>query len=97
MNIILSIEIKMNYWEYHVIEMSPIHGTTCTVKTNNIQNKNQIKILRNFLEKRDFKGFTEWWKEHLGLIHKQITVSFGPGLRKWLKEYNKKESQEGGK
>lgn len=94
MNVIISIEIKMNYYEYHVIEMSPINGSTYTKKTGSIQNKNLIQELKKFLEERDFGGLTAWWKEHLDIIHKQITLSFGPNLRNWIKEYNKRTSKE---
>ena len=90
MQAIISIEQHLTYLTYHIviIKDSFLH----TFAARQITSCKEIKKIMDAIYTCDFSKLTEFFKEKEGLIHYQITYSYGPNIR-----LNMKNKAKGGK
>lgn len=89
MSAIISIEQHLNFLTYHIVIIKDAYIHTFCAKQ--ISSAKKINKIMSCIYKCDFAGLTEFFKEEEGLIHFQITYSYGPNIRKNMKLKSQKE------
>lgn len=80
---IISIEQHLTFLTYHVIIIKDAYIHTYCAKQ--ISSSKKIKKILDCIFAGSHAGLTEFFKEEEGLLHHQITYSYGPNIRKTMK------------
>lgn len=83
MQAIVSLEQHLSYLTYHIIIIKDafIH----TYSARQLTSAKKINKIMEHIYNCNFAGLTDFFKEEEGLIHCQITYSYGPNIRKNMK------------
>lgn len=84
----------MNGWSFHIIQLDAISGKTITLTIGSIISRAEINKVRKFIEDYDYENHIKYWSKKLNIVHKTITISYGPVLRDWINRYNEKIKKE---
>lgn len=93
MQALISIEQHLSYLTYHIVLIKG--GYVHTFAAKQISSAKKINKIISCIFNCDFNQLTEFFKEEEGLIHQQITYSYGPNIRKQMRK-NTQNSQQGG-
>lgn len=91
--IIISIEALINSLSVHILAQEPF-GKTITVLTCYINSPKKMKEIRYFIGHNKKNDLALWFKKEYNLNHSKITISYGPEVRKWLKNLKGEDYNE---
>jgi len=91
--IIISLELNPDSLQAHIIRTNQTSIITQTTKS--IINKNDVDLILNNILNNDFRDNIEYFKNKFGLMHQQITFSYGPHLRVYIKTHRFKSGNSG--
>lgn len=82
---IISLEIYINMFTVHIITQKFL-GNTYTYRTGTIKSRTVQNQLFKWIMNNDFENLINYFKKEYDLLHTSITFSYGPQLRKMLRE-----------
>lgn len=82
--IIISLDMLMTCMSFHIL-IAESFGDTITLLTGTINSPKKLQVIKEFIEKDKKYRLAQWFKQEFNLQHQKITISYGPEVRKWLK------------